>query len=363
MFTAALYYATGFCGMDPFNSEIKYSMAAGDPVGKGGHGVQLRTPDLHLPESRKRGPRTMDADPKTTDISTGLRSYDLARFGSQPVVSEILPMRSGTGALVRHAIAGPCALECTSRPDHIVFVVLEPYPLHVRADRTFDGDLSVGSVGIFPADIPVRWEADSGAGAVIHLHVSPTRLTTLVQAEPEFRRCGNLVTSLNRHDPVIASIGQGVRDEIRDGRPGCRLLLDTLFQALCIHVLRRYTEDPATCAARPYAIAPHRLARAREFIDSHLGESIGIDDIAAAAGLSAYHFSRCFKQAVGVPPYHYVRLRRVERARSLLERSDLPLTDVALVCGFASQQHMAEAFRDHLGTTPGRYRREYRSFG
>jgi AraC family transcriptional regulator len=293
-------------------------------------------------------------------LQTGVRSYDLSHFSSIPTVTEVLPFRSGTGALVRHRMAGPCALECTQRPDHIVFVALESYSLRARLDKVFDGQIVRGSTGVFPAGIDARWESESGVGSVIHMHVAPARMGAVVEAEPAFRRCGGLETTFNRDDPVIASLAHAIRDEIQGRRPGCRLLLDTLFQALCIHLLRRYSQDPTTCSARPYAMAQNRLARAQEFIHDNVCESIGIDEIAAAAGLSPYHFSRSFKEAVGIPPYQYVRMKRVERARRLLEQSDIALSEIAASCGFASHQHMADAFRDHLGISPGRYRRAHR---
>jgi AraC family transcriptional regulator len=300
----------------------------------------------------------MQSASSSGELSTGLRTYDRARFSSTPRVSEILPLRNGIGGLVRNRIDGPCAVVMPKQPDHIILVVLESYAIRVRVDRDFDGAFNSRSTAVFPAGGGGRWEADSGAGAVIHLHVSPKRLAAIVESEPEFRNCGALATTFNRDDPVVASLAYAVREETREGRPGCRLLLDTLFQSLCVHLLRQYARNSVPYPARLHAIAPYRLSRAKEFIADNLAESIGIEDIALAAGLSPYHFSRCFREAIGVPPYQYVRLKRLELARRLLEESDSTLSEIAASCGFTSQQHLSEAFRDHLGTSPSRYRRE-----
>lgn len=104
-------------------------------------------------------------------------------------------------------------------------------------------------------------------------------------------------------------------------------------------------------------LSPPKLKRVIDFIDAHLHDNIGLNDLAAAAGLSANHFLRVFKLATGETPYHYLRTRRLERARMLLADDTMPLAELALECGFANQAHFTAAFSRELGISPGRYRR------
>ena len=104
-------------------------------------------------------------------------------------------------------------------------------------------------------------------------------------------------------------------------------------------------------------LSPPKLRRVIAFVEAHLHESIRLDDLAAAAGLSANHFLRVFKLATGTTPYHFLRARRLERARELLAMSTLPLAQLALECGFANQAHFTAAFSREIGMPPGRYRR------
>ena len=98
------------------------------------------------------------------------------------------------------------------------------------------------------------------------------------------------------------------------------------------------------------------MRRVREFVDMHLGESIDLPMLAAAAGLSLHHFARQFKQSAGVTPHHYLTQKRLQRAQEMLAQTDLPLSDIAHAAGFSDQSHLARHFRHTLGTTPREFR-------
>ena len=120
-----------------------------------------------------------------------------------------------------------------------------------------------------------------------------------------------------------------------------------------------HTGFDAVAAPVPQRIylSPPKLRRVIAFIEAHLHEHIGLNDLAGAAGLSANHFLRVFKLATGATPYHFLRARRLERARQLLTASTIPLAQLALECGFANQAHFTAAFSRDIGISPGRYRR------
>ncbi len=103
-------------------------------------------------------------------------------------------------------------------------------------------------------------------------------------------------------------------------------------------------------------LPPGAMRRVREYVDTHLGHSIDLAELAAIAGLSVFHFARQFKQSVGVAPHHYLVQRRVERAQEMLARTNLSLSEIALAAGFSDQSHLARHFRQMLGTTPREFR-------
>lgn len=101
-----------------------------------------------------------------------------------------------------------------------------------------------------------------------------------------------------------------------------------------------------------------RLARAIDYIETNIGTPLRLDDIAAVAGISSYHFTRAFKASTGLTVHNYVLLRRIRRAKNLLSTSSQPLVQVAFEAGFASQSHMTDVFRSRVGVTPARFRCE-----
>ncbi|MEX1234116.1 MAG: AraC family transcriptional regulator, partial [Roseovarius sp.] len=85
-------------------------------------------------------------------------------------------------------------------------------------------------------------------------------------------------------------------------------------------------------------LAPWAERRCLELMHARLSEDISLDELAAEARLSPYHFGRMFKQSVGVPPRVYLTRLRVEKACELLEQTDLPITQIALEVGYSSNQ-------------------------
>jgi AraC family transcriptional regulator len=92
-------------------------------------------------------------------------------------------------------------------------------------------------------------------------------------------------------------------------------------------------------------------------IFAHLSERSLVADLARQAGLPPNRFAQAFSEHTHRSPHQFVLALRLEHAAQLLRASNLTLVKVAHDCGFANQQHLCNATRRHLGTTPGRYRR------
>jgi AraC family transcriptional regulator len=107
-------------------------------------------------------------------------------------------------------------------------------------------------------------------------------------------------------------------------------------------------------------LAPWAERRCLELMRARLSEDISLDELAAEARLSPFHFARMFKQSLGVPPRIYLTHLRIERACELLEMTDLPVTEIAFEVGYSSNQVLARVFLKHRNMSPTDYRRVVR---
>jgi transcriptional regulator GlxA family with amidase domain len=148
---------------------------------------------------------------------------------------------------------------------------------------------------------------------------------------------------------------------------------------LCLHIVRK--DLGATVAndiARELVAAPHRdggqaqyianslpdpaattLAPTREWALSRLGEVVTIRQLAGHASVSTRTLTRMWRQETGVSPHRWLLTARINRARELLERTQLSVELVAAQCGLGSSTNLRARFRDTVGTTPSAYRRAF----
>src|SRR5687768_12458748 len=105
----------------------------------------------------------------------------------------------------------------------------------------------------------------------------------------------------------------------------------------------------------------YQLQQVLEMVDARIAEPIQVAELAAAAHLSPFHFSRMFKKSTGHAPHAYLTVRRMALARRLLAEDELALADIARRVGYQTQAHFTDVFRKQVGITPGTYRRESRT--
>lgn len=98
------------------------------------------------------------------------------------------------------------------------------------------------------------------------------------------------------------------------------------------------------------------LRRARDLIDREYATQLRVGTLARTALMSTAHFSRQFNATYGETPYAYLMTRRIERAKALLRRGDLSVTEVCLEVGCTSLGSFSARFTELVGETPTAYR-------
>jgi transcriptional regulator of acetoin/glycerol metabolism len=144
-------------------------------------------------------------------------------------------------------------------------------------------------------------------------------------------------------------------------------LTGALVGATARSIEKRLAEDAARLPSAPCThrggLPPAALKRVRTYIEGHLAERVSIEQLAAVAGLSVFHFARAFKQSQGTTPHEHLVDRRVAHAHALLKETDRPLSEIALVSGFADQSHFARQFKKRVGVSPRVFRHSERYHG
>jgi AraC family transcriptional regulator len=213
-----------------------------------------------------------------------------------------------------------------------------------------------GSILVLPAGHARRayWR---GPAESVHVHLDPG-LVSRVAAEALDLDPGRValpaVGALSHPQLQAAILAVGA--ELADGAAGGRLLAESLANVVAVHLIRHFA--PADRVARRLrgGLSERKLRAALEYIEEHLDSDLTLDDLAAVAHLSPYHFARMFKTSTGLPPHQYVITRRVERAKRLLrDGGDLTLAQVAARSGFWDQGHFTRHFKRLVGVTPKRF--------
>jgi AraC family transcriptional regulator len=104
-------------------------------------------------------------------------------------------------------------------------------------------------------------------------------------------------------------------------------------------------------------LAAWQKKRVADHIEEHFAEEIPLLELAQIAGLSPYHFARTFKVSFGMPPHHYVMNKRIERAKQLLAKQDISITEIGFELGFRETSAFTTAFRKMTLQTPSEFRR------
>ena len=158
-------------------------------------------------------------------------------------------------------------------------------------------------------------------------------------------------------DATILSLGSTILPALSRPDQANRLFVEHVMMAVGAHVAQTYGGmRPVSRPARG-GLASWQEGRAKEILSANLNGDMPLKDVARECRLSVSHFSRAFRRTIGVAPHHWLLTRRIEVAKEKLRDTRLPLSDVALACGFADQSHLTRVFTGMVGVSPGAWRR------
>jgi len=159
-------------------------------------------------------------------------------------------------------------------------------------------------------------------------------------------------------DERLARIARDLADELRAAEAGREIVIAALMEQGTVYLLRRYANIRRSdeLELSRAGLVDRRLRRAVELMHAKLDRELPLEELAAAAYLSPFHFSRLFKKVTGASPHAYLATLRIERAQQLLATTDLSITEISTRVGYASSSHFGKAFRQANGLTPRAFR-------
>lgn len=232
-------------------------------------------------------------------------------------------------------------------------------PAASSGERWLDGKLirerrHPGDIAIIPADVPHRCNWNTSVQFMV-LALEPALLSQVGQDWVNPDRIELVPQFMTQPDTLIQGIFLALREELEVGVIGGYWLADSLKTALAIHLLRNYCTTSPKLSSTSAGLSQAKLTLVTDYIHTHLHQHLSLKSIATLAQISQYHFLRLFKQKTGITLHQYILQRRIEKAKELLQQSQLSLADIALQVGFYDQSHLTRAFKRMVGLPPKQF--------
>jgi len=255
-------------------------------------------------------------------------------------------------------VLAPVGEPCVQVQDeHVLGMMLRPGFVEVGLQRSAMRRVTfqAGEMGFFPRRME-RW-IGTGHQERLLLHISDAALKA---AREEVSGAVELGHWCKMVDVRLAALVSAVNAERIAGFPSGRLFLDSIEQAIAAALVDAYAGRSRSVRPLRGGLGPARLRTITELVHARIEENeLTLIEMAQSVELSPSHFSRMFRQSTGETPHQFVLRNRIERAKEMLRAPEARVLDVAVACGFKTQQHFARVFRHVCGTSPREYRLEW----
>jgi len=240
--------------------------------------------------------------------------------------------------------------------EHVLGMMLRPGFIEVGLQRSAMRRVTfqTGEMGFFPCRME-RW-VGTGHQQRLLLLISDAALRAAREGISGAAEPGHWCKMV---DVRLAALVKAVNAERIAGFPSGRLFLDSIEQAIAAALVDAFRGRSRSVLALRGGLGPARLRTIQELVHAKIEDELSLIEMAESVELSPAHFSRMFRESTGETPHQFVLRNRIERAKEMLRARGARVLDVAVACGFKTQQHFARVFRRLCGASPTEYRQEF----
>jgi len=301
------------------------------------------------------------------------RAMDSQVFGARrfPRTSALLASSAGLGwsALSAELRSHGVSEARTIVPQHVELILVIAGNQHSLVRRFGDGFCQeapprTGAIWLSPVGVGKEIAITAPIPQTLHMHLATELFDRL---KDDFNLPVAPAHSIHHAagigDGVINQVGRSVLSELTAETSASRVYVETASLMLAARLIQKYCDSGTTTPVDPSAhgLDQIRLRRVLDYIEDNISKDVTLENLAAIAGYSAFHFSRKFTLAMGISPGRYISQRRLENAMAELAARKLPVAEIALNAQFSSQASFTRAFHRVTGTTPKEYQRRRRS--
>ena len=259
-------------------------------------------------------------------------------------------------SLEHHLLPAYETPEHTLKQHHLCIYLGKPLTYEqIIKGKLRSGNCIYGDMVLYPAGLTQKlaWNKEA---EIIELNVEPELIT---QASQELSAPDKieLIPQYGMRDSLIQQLAFTLLGELQQGTNDS-LYTDSLFNTLCLHLLRRYSASQVNSEQNIGGLPIFLSRRLDEYIQENLAQNLTLADMAQVVNLSTSHLTRLFKQSQGISLYQYVIQCRIARAKQLLKYQQLTIAEIATQVGFSDQSHLTRHFKRLVGLTPKAFRKQ-----
>ena len=255
--------------------------------------------------------------------------------------------------------AEPASMPIQKFDQHHILINLNPHPHRVenwRNGEHRDFTYHKNEIVVTPAGVETGWKWHVRSKVIV-ITLQPTQFEAFAQKEMGVILTRKQLADIPQfYDEDLTNTAFFIYEALIERDLGYVVLFESLSRMFLVKLIRKYGMAHTDRYEAVKGFTAYQYKRVLEFVKENFAQPLVLEDLAAVAGISPYHFSRLFKQMIGQSPMQYVQAQRLEEAKKLLKDPELPIVEVADHCGFSDQSHFSRFFKRYEGFSPKSFR-------